>query len=324
MASGCLLSRLGSKTFADVDLGDARRTRRLIAPAARIAAHPEKPFTQVFDRGPLKGFYRPRRVSAAPDRRLCRGRGRRHAPRPRPGLHGDPADRKVGDGHRVHPTGEGWAYLAAVEDRYSWAIIGGAVSGTPGIWPGPAGLGRRGDPPAAGTGPDRTLGPGVPVHESRVPPGVGRPAGGRQFQPEGNGWDNAPDGELRRQPEKELVHREWFPIRADAERAVFESVEALCNRVRRHSAWGMSSRQRSKPNNRDTLSTNRGELHTLTIARYGIFGVSGVFPSSASGYWPSCRSMLAISFPIIAVSSAGFVFARSVDSKGSSARLNNW
>ena len=50
--------RRGSKTFADADLGDARRTRRRIASAAAIAAHPEKPFTQVFDWGPLKGFYR--------------------------------------------------------------------------------------------------------------------------------------------------------------------------------------------------------------------------------------------------------------------------
>ena len=54
----CVLPRLGSRTFADADLGDVRRTRRLVASAAAIAAHPEKPFTQLFDWGQLNGFYR--------------------------------------------------------------------------------------------------------------------------------------------------------------------------------------------------------------------------------------------------------------------------
>lgn len=49
---------LGSKTFAAVDLGDQRRTERLIASAAQIAAHPEKAFTQIFDWNELRGFYR--------------------------------------------------------------------------------------------------------------------------------------------------------------------------------------------------------------------------------------------------------------------------
>ena len=44
--------------FAEVGLGDPRRTRRLIQSAAQIAAHPEKPFTQIFDWPQLKGFYR--------------------------------------------------------------------------------------------------------------------------------------------------------------------------------------------------------------------------------------------------------------------------
>lgn len=44
--------------FADAALGDRRRTRRLVEAAAKIAAHPEKPFTQVFDWNELRGFYR--------------------------------------------------------------------------------------------------------------------------------------------------------------------------------------------------------------------------------------------------------------------------
>ena len=39
-------------------MGDRRRTQRLIQSAATIAAHPEKSFTQIFDWGQLKGFYR--------------------------------------------------------------------------------------------------------------------------------------------------------------------------------------------------------------------------------------------------------------------------
>jgi hypothetical protein len=44
--------------FGSVDLGDPRRTRRLTASAARIAAHPQKSFPQIFDWNQLRGFYR--------------------------------------------------------------------------------------------------------------------------------------------------------------------------------------------------------------------------------------------------------------------------
>src|SRR5947209_14503233 len=46
------------QNFATADLGDRRRTRRLVESAAKIAAHPEKSFTQVFDWNELRGFYR--------------------------------------------------------------------------------------------------------------------------------------------------------------------------------------------------------------------------------------------------------------------------
>lgn len=48
---------MGTKNFECVDLGDRRLTNRLIHSAARIAAHPEKPFNQVFDWNELRGFY---------------------------------------------------------------------------------------------------------------------------------------------------------------------------------------------------------------------------------------------------------------------------
>lgn len=46
------------RTFGSADVGDRRRTRRLVQSAAKIAAHPEKSFTQVFDWNELRGFYR--------------------------------------------------------------------------------------------------------------------------------------------------------------------------------------------------------------------------------------------------------------------------
>jgi len=45
-------------TFGTVDLGDSRRTRRLVVSAAQIAAHPALSFTQVFNWNELRGFYR--------------------------------------------------------------------------------------------------------------------------------------------------------------------------------------------------------------------------------------------------------------------------
>lgn len=46
------------QNFGNAELGDRRRTRRLVESAAQIAAHPEKSFTQIFDWNDLRGFYR--------------------------------------------------------------------------------------------------------------------------------------------------------------------------------------------------------------------------------------------------------------------------
>ena len=45
------------ENFGTAELGDRRRTRRLVYSAAKIAAHPEKSFTQIFDWNELWGFY---------------------------------------------------------------------------------------------------------------------------------------------------------------------------------------------------------------------------------------------------------------------------
>lgn len=46
------------QTFGSADLGDRRRTRRLVESAARIAQHPQQSFPQVFGWNDLRGFYR--------------------------------------------------------------------------------------------------------------------------------------------------------------------------------------------------------------------------------------------------------------------------
>jgi Transposase DNA-binding/Transposase Tn5 dimerisation domain len=43
--------------FGQVDLGDVRRTRRLVSSATQIAQHPEHSFPQLFDWDALRGFY---------------------------------------------------------------------------------------------------------------------------------------------------------------------------------------------------------------------------------------------------------------------------
>src|SRR5258708_35341723 len=43
--------------FGQVALGDARRTRRLVASATQIARHPAHSFPQIFDWNGLRGFY---------------------------------------------------------------------------------------------------------------------------------------------------------------------------------------------------------------------------------------------------------------------------
>ena len=46
------------RTFGAANMGDQRRTRRLVHSAAQIAAHPQKSFPQVFELLDLRAFYR--------------------------------------------------------------------------------------------------------------------------------------------------------------------------------------------------------------------------------------------------------------------------
>ena len=138
-------------------------------------------------------------------------------------------------------TGEGWLYLAAVEDLYSKRIVG---------WS----MGERIDSRLVVDAPEMAL--------SRRQPGVGLVAHsdrGSQYASEhyqrllagreitcsmsrrGNCWDNAPMESFFASLKKELTRGEVFATRAEARAGLFEYIEVFYNRLRRHSSLGYLS-----------------------------------------------------------------------------------
>ena len=128
--------------------------------------------------------------------------------------------------------------MAAVEDLYSRAIVGWAVSDTP-----DTALTRRALDAAVAR---RRPGPGLVVHSDRgcqyTSAEYRRALADRRavgsYSRKGNCWDNAPMESFFASLKKELVYRVTFATRADAERAMFEYIEVFYNRVRRHSTLG--------------------------------------------------------------------------------------
>jgi putative transposase len=139
------------------------------------------------------------------------------------------------------PTGEGWVYLAAVEDVFSRRVVGWSLSES---------MTSRlvVDALAMAVG-RRTPGEGVLAHSDR----------GSQYASEhyqrvlagegiacsmsrrGDCWDNAPMESFFASLKKELVHRENYATREQAKASVFEYIEVFYNRVRRHSSLGFMS-----------------------------------------------------------------------------------
>lgn len=139
------------------------------------------------------------------------------------------------------PTGEGWLYLAAVEDLYSRQIVGWSMSER---------MTSRLVVDALVMAVSRRLpGAGLMAHSDR----------GSQYASDhyqrlleqhgitcsmsrrGDCWDNAPMESFFATLKKELVHQENYQTRAEARASVFEYIEVFYNRVRRHSALGYLS-----------------------------------------------------------------------------------
>lgn len=139
------------------------------------------------------------------------------------------------------PTGEGWLYLAAVEDLYSRKIVGWSMSDR---------IDSRLVVDALEMAIHRELpAAGLVAHSDR-----GSQYAGQTYQAvlkhnkitcsmsrKGNCWDNAPMESFFATLKKELVNREQYLTRSQARQSLFEYIETFYNRVRRHSTLGYQS-----------------------------------------------------------------------------------
>jgi putative transposase len=138
-------------------------------------------------------------------------------------------------------TGEGWLYLAAVQDAYSRQIVGWSMTthmrASLVVDALKMALARRRPPP------------GVIHHSDHgsqyVSLAFGRAAGEAgiaiSMGSRGDAYDNAVAETFFATLKKELVNRRSWPTRLELQSAVFEYVEAFYNRQRRHSTLGMLS-----------------------------------------------------------------------------------
>jgi putative transposase len=138
-------------------------------------------------------------------------------------------------------TGEGWLYLAAVQDAYSRSIVGWSMAthmrATLVVDALRMALARR------------RPGPGLIHHSDQgsqyVSLAFGRAARHAgiavSMGSRGDAYDNAVAETFFATLKKELVNRRAWPSRLELESAVFEYIEAFYNRQRRHSTLGMLS-----------------------------------------------------------------------------------
>jgi putative transposase len=138
-------------------------------------------------------------------------------------------------------SGEGWLYLAAVQDAYSRAIVGWSMAthmrATLVVDALRMALGRRRPGPGLIHHSDQgsqyvSVAFGRAAHEA----GIAISMGSR-----GDAYDNAVAETFFATLKKELVNRRSWPSRLELQSAVFEYVEAFYNRQRRHSTLGMLS-----------------------------------------------------------------------------------
>jgi putative transposase len=138
-------------------------------------------------------------------------------------------------------TGEGWLYLAAVEDLYSRRIVG---------WS----MGPRIDSRLVVDALEMALarrlpGEGLVAHSDRGSQYASEHYQGLLTRHEitcsmsrrANCWDNAPMESFFASLRKELTHDEDYATREEARASIFEYIEVFFNRVRRHSSLGYMS-----------------------------------------------------------------------------------
>jgi putative transposase len=139
------------------------------------------------------------------------------------------------------PTGEGWLYLAVVEDLFARRIVGWAMA---------ARMTSRLVVDALAMAVQRRL-PGAELlahsdrgsqyaseHYQRL---LARAGITCSMSRRGNCWDNAPVESFFASLKKELVHHEAFATRAQAQAQLFDYIEVFYNRQRRHSTLAYQS-----------------------------------------------------------------------------------
>jgi putative transposase len=139
------------------------------------------------------------------------------------------------------PTGEGWVYLAAVEDLFSRRVVGWSLSESMTsrlvVDALEMAVGRR--RPGEGLLAHSDRGSQyASEHYQRVLAGEGVVC---SMSRKGDCWDNAPMESFFASLKKELVHREEYATRERAKASIFEYIEVFYNRVRRHSSLGFMS-----------------------------------------------------------------------------------
>ena len=138
-------------------------------------------------------------------------------------------------------TGEGWLYLAAVQDAYSRQIVGWSMTthmrASLVIDALKMALARRRPPPGLIHHSDQgsqyvSLAFGRAASDAGIAVSMGS---------RGDAYDNAVAETFFATLKKELVNRRSWPLRLELQSAVFEYIEAFYNRQRRHSTLGMLS-----------------------------------------------------------------------------------
>jgi putative transposase len=136
-------------------------------------------------------------------------------------------------------TGEGWLYLAAVQDAYSRAIVGWSMAthmrSTLVVDALQMALHRRRPEPGLIHHSDHgsqyvSLAFGRAAREAGIAVSMGS---------RGDAYDNAVAETFFATLKKELVNRRSWPSRLELQSAVFEYIEAFYNRQRRHSTLNM-------------------------------------------------------------------------------------
>jgi putative transposase len=138
-------------------------------------------------------------------------------------------------------TGEGWLYLAAVQDTYSRLIVGWSMAthmrASLVVDALKMALARRRPGPGLIHHSDQggqyvSLAFGRTAHEAGIAVSMGS---------RGDAYDNAVAETFFATLKKELVNRRSWPSRLELQSAVFEYIEAFYNRQRRHSTLKMLS-----------------------------------------------------------------------------------